>query len=280
MELAGKSALITGASRGLGRSLAVALTQAGMRVALTARDRAGLAETADLCRAVEYPGSGAARGPQVVTIGADVTIATENRAMVEEAVAALGGLDLFVANAGVSMWADFQHVEDLALYDQLMRVNYLAVVTGIHAALPHLVASGGRIVAISTAQVWTGMPYHTGYAASKAALQGFLDSLMMEMGDRISLLGVYPGWIRDTDLRTSALGSDGQPLGPSRRTHNRLSVTADECSASVVKGLRRDRAMVFVPGYLRLLMMARPFVYPLLQRILGGAVHSQKHGAG
>jgi NAD(P)-dependent dehydrogenase (short-subunit alcohol dehydrogenase family) len=264
---AGKAILITGASRGLGRALALALAQKGARLALTARDEAALEETAALCRSA---------GAETFTFAADLEQPDACARLVEQSVAALGGLDVLIANAGRSMWAHFEDVTDLGLYEELVRVNYLSVVALIHAALPHLLESNGAIVAVSTSQTWTGMPSHTGYAASKAALQGFLDSLSMEVGDDVHILSVYPGWIRGTNLRASALGADGQPLHSARRAHNSLSVTAEACAAALVRGLERGRHTVFVPRYMRLLQIARPFAFPLLQRILAGAAHSQK----
>jgi NAD(P)-dependent dehydrogenase (short-subunit alcohol dehydrogenase family) len=268
MELSGKAVLITGASRGLGRALALGMAQKGACLALAARDAPALEKTAALCRTVP--------GVQAVAFPADLTEPETCRRVVEEAAAALGGLDLLVANAGLSMWAPFEQVHDLRLYDQLVRVNYLGVVYTLHAALPHLRARRGRIVAISSLQAWTGLPYHTGYAASKAALQGFLDSLEMETQGEISLLGVYPGWIRGTGLRAAALGADGQVLGESKRSHNRLSVTAEACSAAVVRAIERDRQTLFVPGILRALYLLRPVAWPLVRRILMQATHTQK----
>jgi NAD(P)-dependent dehydrogenase (short-subunit alcohol dehydrogenase family) len=273
MKLQGKAVVLTGASRGLGRALAVELAREGAHLALVARDAQALEETANLCLALQQAGAMAA--PKPVLVCADITRVDENQRMVDEAVAALGRLDLFIANAGLSMWADFIDVEDLSLYQRLLEVNYLAVVYGIHAALPHLMASKGRIVAISSAQAWTGMAHHSGYSASKAALQAFLDSLTMEIGNQVGVLGVYPGWIRGTDLRNYALGADGLPLGATSRTHNSLSVSAEECSKAVVRALHRDSRSLFVPGYLRLLQMGRPFGFPIIARILGGAIKSQ-----
>lgn len=266
---AGKAILLTGASRGLGRALAVALAQKGARLALTARDSAALEETAALCRSA---------GAETVAFVADLEQQDECRRVIEQTSAALGGLDVLIANAGRSMWAHFEDVTDVGLYEELVRVNYLSVVALIHHALPHLLEVNGAIVAVSTAQTWTGMPSHTGYAASKAALQGFLDSLSMEIGDDIHILNVYPGWIRGTNLRASALGADGKALHGARRAHNSLSVTAEDCAGALVRGLERGKHMVFVPRYLRLLQVVRPFAYPLLQRILAGAAHSQKKG--
>jgi NAD(P)-dependent dehydrogenase (short-subunit alcohol dehydrogenase family) len=270
MQLDGKRVLLTGASRGLGRALAQDLARAGAHVALTARSGPALEETAALCRA-----AGATDRQIIATFTADITQEEACRRLVAEATVALGGLDILVLNAGLSMWADFTAVSDLSLYEELLRTNYLSAVYLLHAALPHLRAARGRIVTISSAQAWTGLPHHTGYAASKAALQGFLDSLAMELGNEVSFLGVYPGWIRGTELRAAALGANAQPLGDARRSHSSLSVTAEACSATVLHALRKDRPMVFVPRTLRVLYALRPFAYPLIKRILTGAAGSQ-----
>jgi NAD(P)-dependent dehydrogenase (short-subunit alcohol dehydrogenase family) len=267
MQLDGKRVLLTGASRGLGRALAQDFARAGAHLVLTARDEAALADTASLCRVM-----GAA---SVHHITADVTQEEACRRLVAEATVALGGLDIIVLNAGLSMWADFAQVRDLSLYENLLRTNYLSAVYLLHAALPHLRASRGRIVTISSAQAWTGLPHHTGYAASKAALQAFLDSLAMEMGSEVSMLGVYPGWIRGTDLRATALGADAQPLGAARRSHSSLSVTAEECSATVMHALRKDKAMIFVPRTLRVMYALRPCAFPIIKYFLARAAGSQ-----
>ena len=188
---------------------------------------------------------------------------------------ALGGVDVLVANAGTSMWAPFEKITDPGVFDKLVQVNYLGAVYCIHAALPHLLRSRGLIVAISSAQAWTGMPMHTGYAASKAALQGFLDSLEMEMNGRIRVLGVYPGWIRDTGLRRHALGADGQELGEARRSHSSESVTSEECAALVVRAVEQGKHSIFIPRKMRLLHILRPLAFPIIRRVLTRAVHSQ-----
>ena len=272
MKLEGRLVLLTGASRGLGRALAQDMARAGAHLALTARDEEALEETARLCRA--------AGAPAVHSFVADITQEDGCRALVAQATVALGGLDVLVLNAGLSMWADFTQVRDYSIYEQLLRTNYLSAVYLLHAALPHLRARRGRIVSISSAQAWTGLPHHTGYAASKAALQAFLDSLQMELGDEVSMLGVYPGWIRGTELRAAALGSDGMPMGESRRSHNILSVTAEDCSTTVMRALHRDAHMVFVPRILRVIFALRPFAFPIIRRVLTRATGAQAQHSG
>lgn len=278
MQVADKVVFITGASRGLGRTLAVTLARRGAHLALCARDAAALEETAALCRAAAPPGKNG--GDRVLALPGDITDPEGCRALVLECVARLGRLDLLVLNAGLSMWAHFEEVSDLRLFDELVRVNYLGAVYCVHAALPHLTAAHGKIVAVSSAQAWSGMPFHTGYAAAKSALQGFLDSLGMEVDGRVSILGIYPGWIRDTDLRAAALGADGRALGDSRRSHSSLSVTSQECSDIIVKAVEREWAMAFIPRSARLLYLLRPIAYPLIKWVLRRAAHSQKEKPG
>lgn len=266
-ELSGRRVWITGASRGLGRALALALAREGALLALSGRDTGALEESARLCRE-----AGAA---QVVVIRGDVTDAAACMQAVEQIVAALGGLDVLVANAGISMWTRFEEVRDPAIFGRLMEVNYLGVVYCVRAALPQLRANQGMIVNISSAQAWTGMAWHTGYSASKAAAQIFLDALSMEVSD-ISILGVYPGWISGTELRASALGADGATRGESRKSHNRLSVPAAECSRRIVHAMQRRKSTLFIPGYMRLLQVLRPVAFPLIKWALTKALGSQK----
>jgi len=269
IDLRGKRIWLTGASRGLGRALALELTAAGARLALSARDGAALEEVAAACRAL---------GGDVVTVEVDVTDAASCQRVVEEIVAALGSIDILVANAGISMWTPFSEIQDSAIFEKLMQVNYLGVVYCVRAALPYLRTStllpGGMIVNISSLQAWTGMPAHTGYGASKAAVQIFLDSLRMETPG-LHVLGVYPGWISGTSLRASALGADGGSLGTSRKSHNKLSVAAEECARRIVRAMQKRKAKLFIPWYLRILYLLRPVAFPLVAWILTKATKTQ-----
>lgn len=245
------------------------MARCGARLALCARDGGGLDETVRLCLQ-QTPAAA------ILTIPGDVTQPAECADMVQKTVAAYGALDILVINAGMSMWARFDTISDLGLFEKLIDVNYLGGINCVHAALPHLVRSRGLVVNISTAQAWTGMPYHTGYAASKAALQIFLDALDMEQQGSVRFLGVYPGWIRGTDLREHALGQDGQPLGDQRRSHSSESVTAEECSSAIVRAIQKNKHSIFIPRKLRLLYLLRPVAFPIIRRVLSGAVRTQK----
>jgi NAD(P)-dependent dehydrogenase (short-subunit alcohol dehydrogenase family) len=139
-----------------------------------------------------------------VILPTDLARPDECRALVDDAVAALGGIDAVVHDAGITMHARFDEVRDLSLYETLMRVNYLGPVHVTHRALPHLRARRGLVVAVSSLLGLTGAPTRTGYAASKHALQGFMDSLRLEVAaDGIDVLVVSPGFVA-TGIRARA----------------------------------------------------------------------------
>src|SRR6201999_3177042 len=99
------------------------------------------------------------------------------------------------------------------VFERLLRVNYLGAVYCTHYALPHLKKTRGLLVAISSLTGKTGVPSRTGYAASKHAMQGFFDSLRIELlGTGVDVLVASPGFV-DSGIKTRALGTDGKPRG-------------------------------------------------------------------
>ena len=103
--------------------------------------------------------------------------------MVERTVAAFGRIDTLVNNAGATMWARFEDIDDMAILARIMQVNYMGAVYCTHYALPHLKASRGRLVGIASLTALVGVPTRSGYAASKHAMRGFFDSLRIELAD-------------------------------------------------------------------------------------------------
>lgn len=160
--------VITGASDGIGREMALQLAGQGAWLALAARDAQKLEAVAAECRA---------RGGRALAVPTDVGDQAQCRALVDRTLAEFGRVDTLVNNAGVSMWARFDQVTELAPFETMMRVNYLGSVYCTHAALPHLKRTRGRIVGVSSLTGRAGVPTRSGYAASKHAMAGFFDSL-------------------------------------------------------------------------------------------------------
>jgi short-subunit dehydrogenase len=237
LPLRDKRAIITGASEGIGRALALALAKRGVHVALLARGLERLEAVAEECRRL---------GVSAYAIQADVSLEEDCRRMIELAIRSLGGLDILVNNAGIGMWAEFRQVQDLGIYERLMRVNYLSSVWATHAALESIIARQGLIVAISSLTGKTGVPTRSGYAASKHAMQGFFDSIRIELeplGVAVSVIS--PGFVA-TDIRAKGFGADGQARGESPRAErDGDTMSVEECVGRIVQAIeRREREVV------------------------------------
>lgn len=271
-SLPGKTAVVTGASSGIGAALARALAGAGARVVLFARGEEGLRETARRC-------ADTGREPLVVT--GDVTEPPACRRLVDRTLDRFGRLDLMVACAGVSMWARFDEIEDVSVLRRLMEVNYLGVVHPLHFALPRLEESGGMFAAVSSIQGKVGAPYHTGYAASKHAVQGFCDSLRMELrGSGVDVLTVLPHWVRGTRLRRRAFTGDGGRRGERAPQRGSDAVEPDDVARAVLDAIRKRKRSVTVPAWLGLLPLVAEAAPGLADRIVAGRVESEAGTAG
>jgi len=234
-----KTFVITGASTGIGAALARTYASRGENVVLAARNEQELARLAEQCEAA---------GGKALAVRTDVTEIGQCKAMVDAAVERFGGIDVLVNNAGISMWARFRDVTDIGMYERIMRVNYLGTVYSTHFALPHLLASRGLVVGVSSLTGKTGVPTRSGYAASKHAMQGFLDSIRIELaGTGVDVLVVSPGFVR-TGIRDKVLGPDGKPLEKSPRNESRDTMSLEKCTGIIVRAIdRRSREVVMTP---------------------------------
>jgi len=191
-DLTGKNAFVTGASRGIGRSIAVALAGAGADVALVARSEHGLAETAADIAAVSR---------KAFVIPADVTSQEAVDAAVARAIEQLGHVDVVVNNAGGSNFmAAFLDLR-LAGWDKLMRLNLDSAVYVCHAIGGHLVERGeGSVINVASVAGLTGSPLLSPYGAAKAGLISLTKSLAVEWGaSGVRVNALCPGWTA-TDL--------------------------------------------------------------------------------
>lgn len=230
----GKTIVVTGASVGIGRALCLALAPQRPKLVLASRDEAKLHEVAEQCRAL---------GASALVAPTDVGVEEQCRTLVERAVAHFGGVDALVNNAGLSMWARFDELTDLSIYERIMRVNYLGCVWLTHAALPDLKKGRGQIVVIGSLLGLTGAPTRTGYSASKHALMGFYDSLRIElMGTGVDITMVAPDFVV-SEIHKRSVGADGQPLGETPMQESKL-MTAEQCAAMIVRGMEKRRRLV------------------------------------
>jgi short-subunit dehydrogenase len=142
------------------------------------------------------------------------------------------------------MWARFDEVLDLSVFERLMQVNYLGAVYCTSHALPLLAESGGLIVGVASLTALAGVPTRTGYAAAKHAMRGFFDSLRIELaGSGVDVTMVYPGFVA-TGIRENASGPDGMPIMVSPVRESEV-MRVEDCAARIVQAIeRREREVV------------------------------------
>jgi len=240
MGLALNTTIITGASDGIGAEMARQLArQYGQQAALVlaARNAEMLQVVAAQCMAM---------GAQTLVVPTDVSVEAQCRVLVARTVEHFGRVDALINNAGISAQALFSDVktEDLAWYENLMRINLWGSVWCTHAALPHLKATGGRIVAVSSLAGLVGVPGRTAYSASKFAMTGFFEALRTELrGAGVSVTTAYPGVVL-TNIRSRGLNATGQAAGSSGLKEDK-AMTVEECAGLILKGMaQREREVV------------------------------------
>lgn len=226
-EISGSRAIVTGASSGIGRALAIELARQGALVVACARR----ADRLDALRAdIESAGG------SLATVVGDVTDPVVRKQLVDTAVERFGGLDILVNNAGVGAMGRFEEADPVRLR-RVMEVNFFAPVELIRLALP-ILASGTQpiIVNVSSILGLRATPYSSEYSASKFALQGFSEALRTELvRRRIDVLVVNPG-TTDTEFFDVVLEKTGEPSWPEHK-----AVTPEAVAAATIRAIRRGR---------------------------------------
>ncbi|MBU2610224.1 MAG: SDR family oxidoreductase [Chloroflexi bacterium] len=235
--------IITGASAGIGRSLALQLAGQGAKVAIAARRAERLEQVAAECRAL---------GGEVLVVPTDVSDEAQCKTLVEKTIEKFGRLDLLINNAGLAASALFDEFPDLHLFRQTMDVNFYGAVHCTYYALPHLKQSRGHVVAISSLGGKAALPYNTPYCASKYAIHGFYDALRMELSSHgVSVTVVCPWWVV-TEFHEAQMDKNGVPRGArGRALYTKKMMTADQCAEITLRAAyKRRREVLMGPGAL------------------------------
>lgn len=195
LDLTGRVAVVTGASRGIGRAVAVALAEAGADVALAARHVADLEDTARLVRKT---------GRRALAVSTDVAVAGDVEQLMARTVAELGGLDVLVNNSGIGEpHLALDTTEEI--WDRHLDVNAKGTFLCCQAAAHHMVSQGsGKIINVTSIFALKGVPNYAAYSASKAAVVGLTRALAVEWArDGLSVNAVAPGYLA-TDINAEA----------------------------------------------------------------------------
>jgi short-subunit dehydrogenase len=266
--------IVTGASAGIGKALALQLAAQGAKVVVAARRAERLEQVAAECRQ---------RGGGALVVPTDVSDEAQCKALVEGTIAAFGRLDMLVNNAGMAASALFDEFPNLHLFRQTMDVNFYSGVYCSYYALPYLKQAKGRIVGMSSVGGKAAIPFNTPYISSKYALHGFYDALRMEVSQHgVSITVVCPWWVV-TEFHEAQLDKNGVPRGASGRAiYTKKMMSAERCAEITLRAAhKRRREVLMGPGifaaWLKLLapgfldwLSVKLFLEPVIRRAKAG----------
>ena len=259
MQLNQKVVWITGASSGIGRALAIALSAQGCRLILSGRNEKALLETQTACQNSE--------GCRILPL--DLAELKELTLKVVEAWSLFEGIDIAVLNAGISQ-RGLVRESSLSVDQRIFQVNYFGNIALTKQLLKHFrAAKAGHFVVISSVVGKIGTPLRSSYAASKHALHGFFDSLRAEestSGIRVGI--ICPGFVR-TNVSINALTADGSAQGTmDKATENGIS--PERFAEKAVHFIRSEGQEIVIGGFLEKLgVYVKRFFPSLLARMIG-----------
>jgi NAD(P)-dependent dehydrogenase (short-subunit alcohol dehydrogenase family) len=243
--ISGQVVFVTGAARGIGAAAARQLAANGAKVALVGLEPGELAKVAAEC------------GSDAVWFEADVADTSAIEAAVQGAVEHFGGIDVVIANAGIATGGPIRSM-DPAAWERVVEVNLLGSWRTVRAALPHVIARRGYVLQVASVAAFMHGPFMSAYAASKAGVEAFADSLRTEVAHLGVDVGVaYFFWIdtdmmRGADARSGLSGLRQRISGP----FDKVYPVADVATA-VAEGVERRARHVFVPRWIRAGLLLR-----------------------
>lgn len=242
-----KVVIITGSSSGIGRTAALAFARSGAKVVLAARNEERLALLKE-----EILG----QGGQALMIRVDVCSLTDMQRMAEETMSKWGKIDILIANAGQYI-QDGSCGIDLRAYERSMALNFMGTLHAVKSVLPEMLRNGkGHIVIVNSLDAKKGIVGDGPYVAAKAALDGFADVLRQELkGKGIRVTSIYPGRVDTPMLKDLKVPWISPKMPPGKVVQ------------AIIKGLKRNRAVVAVPPVFFLLGPLNEMFPRLMDRV-------------
>lgn len=263
----GKIVIITGASSGIGKSLAFEFAAKGATVILAARQIEALTEIVSTLQI---------SGNKSMAIQTDVSRESDCRNLIEQTIQAFGRIDVLINNAGISMRALFEDVH-LDVMRKLMDTNFWGTVYCTKYALPYLLQSRGSLVGVISVVGFMGLPGRSGYSASKFAVRGFLETLRVENRKKgLHVLVVAPGFTA-SNVRKSALLADGHQQGETPRDESKM-MSSESVASHIYKAIlhrRRQLVLTFFEG--KLTVFLSKFVPSFIDRMSYRTMAKEPH---
>lgn len=242
-----KVVVVTGGTEGIGRALIERLIPLGAKIATCGRHHDKLYELQ-----MRYAGT------LFHAFACDVGKEQDCKRFIESTIKVFGGIDILINNAGISMRALVKDV-DAEVIRKVMDVNFYGAVYCTMFALPSITERKGSIVGISSIAGYRGLPGRSGYSASKFALQGWLESLRIEMmDDDVNVMWVSPNFV-SSNIRFAALTQDGESQNESPMDEGKM-MTAEECAHLILEAIeKRKRSLVLTFTGKRTVLMNKLF---------------------
>jgi len=240
-NLRNKTAVITGAASGIGRSLAIELAREGCHLALADLNSAGLEDSA--AKAGTF-------GTKVTTHCFDVSDRTAVYSFAEESLRAHGEAHLVINNAGVELVATIDEI-DYADFEWVMNINFWGMVYGTKAFLPHLKTHESHLVNVSSMFGLCAIPMQSAYNCSKFAIRAFNEALGQELaGSMVRVSSVHPGGIRTAILEQARIKSEEPIAGDKKRLRRRFTRVAltspDQAARTIIAGIKKNKRRILV----------------------------------
>jgi NAD(P)-dependent dehydrogenase (short-subunit alcohol dehydrogenase family) len=267
MDLAGKRVFITGAASGIGRATAIAVAADGAEVFLTDRYAEPLAAVA-----AEITAAGGRVGHFAV---ADVADLEQVRALADAMHARGGSMDVVMNVAGISAWGTVDRLEHRH-WRSLVEINLMGPIHVIECFVPPMIAAGrgGHLVNVSSAAGLIGLPWHAAYSASKFGLRGVSEVLRFDLRQhRIGVSLVCPGGVATPLTETieiAGVDKTGRAFKRMQAHFRRRAVTPEQAAAAIVRGVKRNRYLVYTSNDIRLIHFIQRVLPPLYVLLMRG----------
>jgi len=228
-----KVIIITGASSGIGKGLALEAGRMGAKVVIAARSEDKLQQVAKEIQKLNA---------EVLAIRTDVSKKEDCKNLIDKTLQKFNKIDILINNAGISMRALFDEMK-IEVFEKLVNINLMGTVYCTHAAINEIIKQKGTIVGISSIAGVAPLPARTAYSASKFGMYGFLITLRAENIKRgVHTLIVHPGFTA-SNIRKVALTADGSPQGDTPRKEEKM-MTPEQVAKHVYKAIYKKKLIL------------------------------------
>jgi len=247
--------IITGASSGIGREIALYYaTNPKNRIVLAARTESKLKEVSGECER---------RGCKTLVVPTDVSKEEECKNLIKTTIRNFGRIDRLILNSAITSYGYFDKSADLAIYRQLMDVNFFGYLYCTYYALPHLKKTKGIIGVMSSLSGKFGLPLRTSYCASKFAVQGFFEALSTEISPYVHITIICPTTVK-SNLREHAIRGQSEA---ENLLNEAEGMNAQECAQIVVNAVESRQKEVILTASAKVALVMKPIFPSLVEKL-------------